>query len=163
MWMAQMESLTVRFGKEAKSVAVKMNTIRERAVGLQISIRERGDVTILDLWGRSTIDDGESELLSKRLRDLAANGKCKLLLNLANLTKVDTSGVSVIVEMYVSLERQGGELKLLCPCGPVFEVLTVFHLLDTIPSFEDETQALASFRSQGYFATASSGHYTTPL
>jgi anti-anti-sigma factor len=160
MWMAQMESLTVRFGKEAKSVAVNMNTIRKRAVGLQISLHERGDVTILDLWGRSTIDDGESELLSKRLRGLAANGRCKLLLNLA---KVDSSGVSVIVEMYVSLERQGGELKLLGPCGPVFEVLTVFHLLDTIPSFEDETQALASFRSQGYFETASSGRYTTPL
>ena len=140
-----------------------MKTIREGDVGLQISIRECNDVTILDLWGRSTIDDGESELLGKRLRGLSAKGKCKVLLNLANLSKLDSSGVSVIVEMYVSFERQGGELKLLGPSGRVLEVLTVFRLLNTIPSFEDETQALASFRSQGYFATSNSGRYTTLL
>ena len=76
----------------------------------------------------------------------------KLLLNLADLTQVDSSGIGVIVETYVSLKRQGGDLKLLCPCGRVLEVLTVFRLLDTIPSFEDEAQALASFRPLRYFA-----------
>jgi anti-sigma B factor antagonist len=121
-------------------------------VGLQISIRESGDVTILDLQGRSTIDGGESELLNSRLKQLLANGVRKLLLNLVNLTQVDSSGVGVIVAAYVYLKRLGGDLKLLCPCGRVLEVLTVFRLLDTIPSFEDETQALASFRPLSYFA-----------
>ena len=65
---------------------------------------------------------------------------------------MDSSGVGVIVAAYVSLKQQGGDLKLLCPCGRVLEVLTVFRLLDTIPSFEDETQALASFRPLSYFA-----------
>jgi len=115
-------------------------------VGLQISIRETGDVTVLDLCGRSTIDDGSSELLGSQLRKLVASGVRKLLLNLINLTQVDSSGISVIVGTYVSLKRQGGELKLLCPCGRVLEVLTVFHLLSTIPTFEDEAQALASFQ-----------------
>jgi anti-anti-sigma factor len=119
-----------------------------RAVGLQISIREIGDVTVLDLRGRSTIDDGSSELLSRQLRKLTANGVRKLLLNLVNLVQVDSSGISVIVATYVSLQRQGGDLKLLCPCGSVLEVLTVFHLLNTIPTFEDEAQALASFQSR---------------
>jgi anti-anti-sigma factor len=96
---------------------------------------------------------GESEMLSEHLRDLAANGKRKMLLNLVNLTQVDSSGVSVIVETYVSLKRQGGELKLLAPCGRVLKVLTVFRLLDALPSFDDETQALASFRPRGYSAT----------
>ena len=128
-------------------MAVNLNIIREGAVGLQISIRECNDVTILDLWGRSTIDDGESELLSKHLRALAAKGKRKLLLNLSNLTMVDSSGVSVIVEMYVFLDRLCGELKLLGPCDRVLEVLNVFRLLDVIPSFDDEPQALASFSS----------------
>ncbi len=123
-------------------------------MGLQISIREFADVTILDLRGRSTIDGGESELLSSRLKELVASGVRKLLLNLADLTQVDSSGVGVIVETYVSLKRQRGELKLLCPCGRVLEVLTLFRLLDTIPSFEDEVQALASFRPQGYSARA---------
>ena len=121
-------------------------------MSLQISIRESGDVTILDLQGRSTIDGGESELLNSRLKELVANGVRKLLLNLVNLTQVDSSGVGIIVGTYVSLKRQGGELKLLCPCDRVLEVLTVFRLLDTIPSFEDEVQALASFQPLGYFA-----------
>jgi anti-anti-sigma factor len=121
-------------------------------VGLQISIRESGDVIILDLQGRSTINGGESELLSSRLKQLVTSGVRKLLLNLVNLTQVDSSGVGAIVAAYVSLKRQGGDLKLLCPCGRVLEVLTVFRLLDTIPSFEDEAQALASFRPLSYFA-----------
>ena len=54
-------------------------------MGLQILIRESGDVTILDLQGRATIDGGESELLSSRLKQLVANGVRKLLLNLVNL------------------------------------------------------------------------------
>ena len=123
---------------------------RER-IGLQISTRKSGDVTVLDLRGRATID-GESELLSSCLKELVANGVRELLLNLVNLTQIDTSGVGIIIETYVSLKRQRGELKLLCPCGQVLEVLTVFRLLDTIPSFEDEAQALASFRPLSYFA-----------
>jgi anti-sigma B factor antagonist len=119
-------------------------------VGLQISVRECDDVSILDLRGRSTIDGGESELLSKHLRDLTATGKRKLLLNLVNLSHIDSSGVGIIVEMYVSLKRIGGDLKLLSPRGRVREVLRVFRLLDVIPSFEDETNALTSFRLRGY-------------
>jgi len=129
-------------------------TSEERGiVGLQISIRQCGDVSILDLLGRSTIDSGESELLSKHLRDLTATGKSKLLLNLVNLAQIDSSGVSIIVEMYVSLKRTGGELKLLSPRGRVLDVLTVFRLLDVIPSFEDETNALASFQPRTCSAT----------
>ena len=55
-------------------------------MGLQILIRESGDVTILDLQGRSTIDGGESELLSSRLKQLVTSGVRKLLLSLVNLT-----------------------------------------------------------------------------
>jgi len=122
-------------------------------VGLRISIREYGDVSVLDLLGRSTIDAGESESLSKHLRDLTVSGKRKLLLNLLNLSQIDSSGVSVIIEMYMSLKRSGGELKLLAPRGRVLQVLTVFRLLDVIPSFEDEANAVESFSPQSYFAT----------
>lgn len=123
-------------------------------MGLQISTRESGDVTILDLRGRSTIDGGESELLSYQLQKLVASGVRKLLLNLADLTQVDSSGVSIIVGTYVSLKRQGGDLGLLRPSGRVLEVLTVVHLIDVIPSFQDEAEALASFRPRGYSASS---------
>jgi anti-sigma B factor antagonist len=66
-------------------------------VGLQISIRESGDVTILDLQGRATIGV-DSDLLIRHLQRLVANGVRKVLLNLADLTQIDSSGVSIIVD-----------------------------------------------------------------
>jgi len=118
---------------------------------LQISIRESGDVTILDLQGRATIGDGRF-LLTAHLRKLVAKGVRKLLLNLADLAQLDSSGISPAVGTYVSLSRQGGSLKLVCPRGRVQDVLRVMRVADFIPTFEDETQALASFRPQAYAA-----------
>ncbi len=117
----------------------------------QISIRESGDVTILDLQGRATIG-ADSDLLNSHLQKLVANRVRKLLLNLAGVTQLDSSGICAIIGTYVSLSRQGGSLKLLCPWGRVRAVLRVIRLPDIIPTFEDETQALASFRPQSYFA-----------
>jgi anti-anti-sigma factor len=124
-------------------------------VSLQISIRESDDVTILDLRGRSTIDGGESEMLESRLHKLIASGARKLLLNLAELTQVDSSGLGVIVGTCASLRRQGGDLRVLRPTGLVLEVFRVLRLLEAIPSFEDEARALASFRSRGHAASSS--------
>jgi hypothetical protein len=61
-------------------------------------------------------------------------------------------GVSIIIGTRVSLRAKGGDLKLLCPCDRALEAFKVLHLLEIIPNFEDETQALASFRPLGYFA-----------
>ena len=119
-------------------------------VGLTISTRESDDVTILDLRGRSTI--GESDLLDSHLQKLVANGVRKFLLNLTDLTQVDSSVISVIARTYLSVRGQGGSLKFLSPQGRVLEVLRTLHLLDIIPSLEDETQALASFQPQSYAA-----------
>jgi len=87
-------------------------------VGLKISIRESGDVTILDLQGRATIGV-DSDLLSSHLQRLVANGVRKLLVNLSDVTQLDSSGISAITGTYVSLGRHGGSLKLLGPCGRV--------------------------------------------
>ena len=120
-------------------------------MGLQISIRESADVTILDLRGRVTIGV-DSDVLSVHLKKLVGKGVRKLLLNLEDVTQLDSSGISAVVGTYVSLSRQGGSLKLVCPGGRVQDVLRVIHLADFIPMFEDETQALESFRPQGYAA-----------
>ena len=119
-------------------------------MGLQISIRESDDVTILDLRGRSSISDDDSALLSSHLQRLVANGVRKLLLNLSDLThQVDSSGVTVIVKTYFSLHDHGGDMRLVRPCGHALDVFRELHLLDLILSFEDETQALASFQPLG--------------
>jgi len=122
-----------------------MNLAQGGVVHVQIGIRESDDVAILDLQGKSTTR-GDSELLSHLIRKVRAKGVQKVLLNLADLTQIDSSGVSIIARTYVSLRDQGGDLKLLRPGGHVLDVFKPLHLLDIIPSFEDETQALASFR-----------------
>jgi anti-sigma B factor antagonist len=116
-------------------------------VGLQISVRESRDVAIMDLQGRLTTGE-DGELLSKQLRELIGNGKNRLLLNLVNLTQLDSSGVSIIARTHGSLKRRGGILGLLCPGGHVLDVFRALHLLEVIPSFKDEAEALASFQSQ---------------
>jgi anti-anti-sigma factor len=116
----------------------------DAVVGLQVSIWESADVTILDLQGRATIDRG-NDLLSSHLRKLIGDGTRKVLLNLAGVPQVDSSSISTIVRAFVSLGHQGGSLKLLRPRGSVRMVRETLHLLDAIPSFEDEAEAVASF------------------
>jgi anti-sigma B factor antagonist len=116
-------------------------------MGLQISIRTSGDVTILDLQGRATLGV-DCNLLNGHLQMLMANGVRDVLLNLTDVTQLDSSGISAISKAYLSLRRQGGSLKLLRPSDRVRAVLRVIHLLDIVPAFEDEAHALASFRSQ---------------
>ena len=131
--------------------AALLKPVLTEDMDLQISIRESGDVTILDLRGRATIG-ADSDLLIGHLQSLVAKSVRKLLVNLADVTQLDSSGISAITSASVSLRRHGGSLKLLCPSGRVQAVLRVIHLPDIIPTFEDETQALASFRPQRHSA-----------
>jgi anti-sigma B factor antagonist len=113
-------------------------------VGLEITIREVGDVTILDLKGRATIGLG-NDMLNAKLRQVVEGGSKKLLINLAEMTQIDSSGISSIVRTFVTLERNKGALKLLNPTGRVKEVLAVTRLLAAIPTFDAEPAAVAAF------------------
>ena len=124
-------------------------------MSLQISIREAGDVAILNLRGRWTIDGGGNELLKTHLQELVANGVRKFLLNLADLIQIDSSGVSSIVKTHRCLRGQGCELRLLRPSGHVLEVFRALHLLQVIPSFGDEKLAVATLDPIGHFASLS--------
>jgi anti-sigma B factor antagonist len=124
----------------------------ERAImSLQISTRESDDVTILDLTGR-VMAGPDSDLLSPHLQELVAKGASKLLLNLTAVTQMDSWSINAIAKTYASLSRRGASLKILCQSSRIRAVLKVVHLLDLIPTFEDEVEALASFRPLGYSA-----------
>ena len=118
---------------------------------LELAKREAGDVTILDLRGRCTLGD-ETENLDRELKKALASGCRKLLLNLTELSQIDSTGVSTIVAAYVSLRRLKGEVKLLHPTGRVQTVLAITHLLQVIPSFEEEAAAVASFSTRSQAA-----------
>ena len=85
-------------------------------------------------------------MLSGKLRQLIEAGARKLLINLAGVIQIDSSGISSLVRAFVTLNLGGGSLKLAKPRGRVREVLEVTRLLGAIPTFEDEAKALESFR-----------------
>jgi anti-sigma B factor antagonist len=115
-----------------------------RGIGLQLSVRHAADVVIVDLHGRATIGR-DNDLLDNRLRQLIDEGNDKILLNLTDVTQMDSSSISSVIRAFKSLERRGASLRLTGPRGNVKLVLETVHLLDVIPSIEDETQAIASF------------------
>jgi len=114
------------------------------ATGLDISKRVVNGITIMDLQGRATIG-ANTDKLDHALRQLVAAGTLNILMNLAQVTMMDSSGIAAIVGTYVSLTRDGGSLKLSRPSARVREVLRVMRLLDSIPTFDNEAEALASF------------------
>ena len=111
---------------------------------LEILTRISGDVAFVGLLGKATIGPN-TDLLSRHLRKLTTSGVHKLLLNLADLEQIDSSGIATLLGTHVSLLRQGGSIKLVRPTERVREVLKVMRLLDVIPAYEDEAEALASF------------------
>ena len=131
-------------GTQARSKAI----LTPGVVPLEISIRESdGDVTVLDLRGRATISDGESDLLGARLDQLIANGAHKFILNLAELTHVDSSGFSVIVKVCVSARDKGGDVRFVRPRGSALQAFKILHLLDLMRTFDNEAEALASYKA----------------
>lgn len=121
-------------------------------MSLEISTRKSGPITIVDLVGRAAIGD-DNDRLHATLNKLVGDGAQHLLLNLSDVTKVDSSSIGTIAATYVNLSGQGGALKLLCPHGSVREALTVTRLLERIPNFDDEAKALASFEPRASSAS----------
>jgi anti-sigma B factor antagonist len=116
---------------------------------MEISARQVDDVTILDLKGRLIADEG-FEPLRLALNRLIGEGRRKLLLNLGDVTFLDSAGVGLIACKYVTLHRHDGDLKLCNLRTRTAEVLTVTRLLTVFESFDREDEAVRSF------ATASS-------
>jgi len=126
------------------------NELEEADMGLQISARKSGNVTILDVRGRIVIG-ANSDSFRAELRKLA-DPPCEVLVNLAGVTQVDSSGISALVQSFVTLKRDGGSLKILNPTGYVREVLEVTGLINCLPAYTDEATALASFRGSAAHA-----------
>jgi len=120
-------------------------------MGLQISARKSGAVTILDLQGRITIG-ASNDALNVELRKLADAGPSDVIVNLTGVTQMDSSGISTIVRAFVTLDRQGGGLEILNPIGHVREVLELTRLINSIPTFTDEAKAVATFRGGAHHA-----------
>jgi anti-sigma B factor antagonist len=114
-------------------------------VSLKASSRQVDGVTIVDLSGRIVLGEG-SETLRDSLRDLASRGQKKLLLNLADVNYIDSSGLGALVSGYTTLTGQQGQLKLVNLTKKVHDLLQITKLLTVFEVFDNEASALKSFK-----------------
>ena len=102
---------------------------------IEINVRQENGVHIFDVHGRLTIGDA-SDQLTNALTSILQNGARKVIIDLQGVPQIDSSGISSLVRMSVSLGRQGGTLHLVCLPGRVRDALTVTRLVEAIPTFE---------------------------
>ncbi|MFZ0426988.1 MAG: STAS domain-containing protein [Acidobacteriota bacterium] len=111
---------------------------------MRIETRTVNDVTILDIHGKITIGEGSAEIRN-RVRDLLQAGRKKILLNLGDVSYVDSSGIGELVSSFTTVTNQGGQLKLLSLTKKLRELLAITKLLTVFDTYDDEGKAVASF------------------
>jgi anti-sigma B factor antagonist len=112
---------------------------------LNIKQRQAGDVVILDLDGEVRIGDSATALRGA-IRGLIAAGNQKILLNLAGVKYIDSSGIGELIANYTTVGRGGGQLKLLNLTEKVQDLLVITKLLTVFDVYEEESEALSSFK-----------------
>jgi anti-sigma B factor antagonist len=113
-------------------------------VNLYINQRRAGDVTVLDLKGRIRIN-GTNLVLHRSIRCLAEEGKTKILLNLAEVTHIDSIGLGELISSQITLSNKGGEIKLVHLTERLRELMTITKVLSMFDVYDNEPDALASF------------------
>ena len=116
-------------------------------INLFINERNAGDVTVLDLKGRLRVG-GNTVAFHKSIRHLIVEKKLLILLNLADVTYIDSCGLGEMVASQVSVENKGGEIKLVGLTETLRELLTVTRLLSVFDVYENEADAIQKFADQ---------------
>jgi anti-sigma B factor antagonist len=113
-------------------------------MALTAKVRRVGNVAIVDLGGKITL--GESTgILRDELRSLLSQGSKNIILNMADVSYVDSAGLGELVGAYTTATNQGGALKLLNLQGKMKDLMQITKLHTIFPSYDDEKTALASF------------------
>ncbi len=110
----------------------------------KLNTREVGDVTVVDVSGRITLGEGSSAMRDT-LRDLVSHGKKKVLLNLSDVTYIDSSGIGELVSGFTTVANAGGKLKLLGLTKRVKDLLQITKLYTVFDVHEEEAHAVRSF------------------
>jgi anti-sigma B factor antagonist len=112
---------------------------------LDIKERQAGDVTVLDMDGKVTIGEG-SVALRTAIRRLLEEGKKKILLNLAGVGYIDSSGIGELVSSFTAIGKDGGQLKLLKLTQKLQDLLAITKLLTVFDVYDSEAEALNSYK-----------------
>jgi anti-sigma B factor antagonist len=112
---------------------------------MKIETRTIGDIIVLDCSGKITLGEGTMTVRNS-VRDILKNNGKKIILNLADVNYIDSSGIGELVSTYTTVTSSGGQLKLLSLTKKIQELLTITKLLTVFQVFDNEQSALASFR-----------------
>jgi anti-sigma B factor antagonist len=113
-------------------------------MSVKANVRRVGDVSIVDLAGRITLGEG-SGLVRTTIKDLITSGQKNILLNLKEVSYLDSAGLGELVGSYASVTNAGGHIKLLHPQAKVHDLLQVTKLYTVFTAFDDEAEALRSY------------------
>jgi anti-sigma B factor antagonist len=111
---------------------------------MKSSTRQVNGVAIVDLSGRITLGEG-SVVLRDVVRDLLSKGQKRILLNLGDVSYIDSSGIGELVSAYTTVRNQGGELKLLNLTKKVHDLLQITKLYTVFDIKDDEASAVRAF------------------
>ncbi len=114
-------------------------------MSMAITPRRFDDVVVLDLSGRITIGEG-TLMLRDRIQGMLEEGQMRFLLNLSDVDYIDSSGLGELVSSFTTVKNQGGTLKLLSLTRRVRDLMQITKLLTVFDVYEEETEALKSFR-----------------
>jgi anti-sigma B factor antagonist len=120
--------------------------VRRLPVSMKASTRQKQDIIIVDLSGQIKLGEGSS-VLRDTVKDLLGKGRKKILLNLADINYIDSSGVGELVSAFTSVRNQGGELKLLHLTKKVHDILQITKLYTVFVVKDDEAEAIAAFNN----------------
>jgi len=112
-------------------------------VSIKTSSRQVGEATIVDLSGRITLGEGSSTL-RETVRDLVSKGQKKIILNLEDVSYIDSSGIGELVSSFTTVSNQGGKLKLLHLQKKVHDLLQITKLYTVFDVYTDEAAAVKS-------------------
>ncbi len=113
-------------------------------MSLKAEVRRVGDVSVVDLSGRLTLGEG-SGTVRRVIKDLVGSAQKNILVNLKDVTYIDSAGLGELVGSYASVTNMGGAIKLLHPQAKVHDLLQVTKLYTVFIAFDDEAEALRSF------------------
>jgi anti-sigma B factor antagonist len=113
-------------------------------VSVKLSTRQVGDVSVVDVAGRITLGEGSSALRDL-LKDMVGKGQKKILLNLGEVSYIDSSGIGELVSAFTTIANQGGQLKLLNLAKRVKDLLQITKLYTVFDVHDDEAGAIRSF------------------
>jgi anti-sigma B factor antagonist len=111
-----------------------------------MDIKERvvESVSVLDLSGKIVLGEGDLQV-KERIRDLLSDGQRKILLNLGDVSYIDSAGLGALISSYATAKREGGQLKLVNLTKRVQDLLAITKLITVFDTFDTEKEAIDSY------------------